>query len=100
MNVDEAARAYDASELRYLLALRAGSDELAEIARATREAADVWQGLAYASFFRIREDRGGSDRTVIEMEIQAEKAEMLKELWTDIASAHAGSCRPENNRSV
>lgn len=97
---EEAARAYDATELRYLLALRDGSEDLAGLATAVREAAEAWQSLAYSAFFRIREDRGGSDRTVIEMEIQAEKAEMLKELWADVASAHAGSYRPEDNRSL
>ena len=83
------ADAYERAEREYLDAVASGATpaELAAAARDVRKAAHGWQSAAYAEFFAERAIGGDADRTVIEKEINAEKAE----LWHDIASAHAGA---------
>jgi hypothetical protein len=87
------ADAYERAEREYLDAVASGATpaELAAAARDVRKAAHGWQSAAYAEFFAERAIGGDADRTVIEKEIDAEKAELLSELWYDIASAHAGA---------
>jgi hypothetical protein len=81
---------YERAERAYLDAIASGatSADLAAAARQCNEIAHDWQSAAYAEFFSERGIRGEADRTVIEKEIEAEKAELLSDLWRDIASAH------------
>lgn len=81
---------YEEAEAPYLSALADGrpSEELAALADAIRVAADEWQRVAYKAFFSLRDQFGDCDRTVIELEIDAERAEMLQDLWRDIRDAH------------
>ena len=81
---------HQAAEDAYLAALRqrTPNDELAPLAAAAASAADQWQLAAYPEFFERRDVLGGADRTVIELEIDAERAELLHGLWVDIGDAH------------
>jgi hypothetical protein len=83
---------YEDRELAYLLAVKEGADvkKLAAAAASAMEAAREWTRIAYQAFFEERERRGGEVREVIEKEIEAEKAEMLADLWGDIAAVHRG----------
>jgi len=87
------AEDYEAAEGSYLDALRVGASpsELATAARAVSSAAAAWESAAYRRFFDARASEGDIAREVIEMEIEAEKAELLHELWADIAAAHAAA---------
>lgn len=84
---------YERAEQAYLAAVASGATpaELAAAARQVSETAQVWESAAYAVFFSEKGIRGEADRTVIEKEIEAEKAELLRELWGDIASAHGAT---------
>ena len=81
---------YERAERAYLAAVASGATpaELAAAARRVSQTAHEWELAAYAEFFSEKGIRGEADRTVIEKEIEAEKAELLRELWGDIASAH------------
>lgn len=95
--VDDAESAYEDAERSYLLALDDGTgrDELARRSRLVETAAGDWEKIAYATFFARRVQIGGTHRRVIELEIRAEKAELLRELWADVSAAHAGKYRAE-----
>lgn len=84
---------YERAERTYLDAVASGATpaELAAAARRVSETAHEWESAAYAEFFSKKGIRGEADRTVIEKEIEAEKAEVLAELWHDIASAHGAA---------
>jgi hypothetical protein len=88
--VDSTIEAYERAERSYLDAVKRGaaSDELALIARRVADSAREWQSAAYKQFFTLRDTYGEAARVVISMEIDAEKAELLSELWQDIAVAH------------
>lgn len=60
----------------------------ADLARAVNEAAVAWETAAYAEFFALRSTLGETARRVIEAEIDAERAELLRGLWADIADAY------------
>jgi hypothetical protein len=83
---------YEKRERAYLAAVSGGAnrDELGTLAAAASDAAGEWQSIGYRAFFDLRERLGPNSREVIEKEIEAEKAEMLSELWRDIATAHRG----------
>lgn len=88
--LSELERRYDECDQVYLDALRAGKDDaLLTAAQRAWEAAAAWQAEAYRRFFAEREAKGGTDRLVVDLEIVAEKAEVLTELWADFAAAHA-----------
>jgi hypothetical protein len=94
--VDESAEAlaskYDAVEHAYLLAVQDGESDrqlLGMLASAVRDAARAWESAAYKEFFSARESGKVTGQGLIEMEILAEKGEVIAELWEDIAAAHA-----------
>ena len=84
------AEGYESAERSYLDAVRggAGPHELASAARRVWDSAREWEASAYEQFFAQRGTDGEAARAVIEKEIEAEKAELLRELWADIAAAH------------
>jgi hypothetical protein len=87
---DEEDDKYEASERAYLLAVREGESNrqvLGTLAAAVHDAAKAWESAAYRRFFSARK-AGVTGQELIEMEINAEKGEMLAELWADIADAH------------
>lgn len=81
---------YEAAERAYLEALASGqsASSLAVAAKAASDAARAWEAEAYKDFFAARDTQGGDARGVIEKEIAAEKAELLREVWADLAAAH------------
>jgi len=98
--VNESAEAlatkYDAVEHAYLLAVRNGETDrqlLGTLASAVRDAARAWENAAYKEFFSARESGKVTGQGLVEMEILAEKGEVIAELWEDIAAAHAGRYR-------
>ena len=84
---------YEASERTYLEAVASGKSapSLAVAAKAKSEAAGAWEAEAYRDFFTARDAQGGEARAVIEKEIEAEKAELLREVWADLAAAHVSA---------
>jgi hypothetical protein len=88
--VDLTATGYERAERSYLDAVKRGAeqDELAVAARRASDSAKEWQSIAYKQFFALKDTNGETARVVISMEIDAEKAELLHELWHDIAAAH------------
>lgn len=95
-SADAAARTYDAAEHAYLLAVRDGEPDrqfLGTLATAVRDAAKAWESAAYKEFFSARDSGTVTGQRLVEMEILAEKGEVLAELWADIAAAHAGRYR-------
>ncbi len=88
---DAAIQLYEDAERDYLASLRAAAanPKLAQAAERVRAAAEAWCAAAYGEFFAERATQGGTVRPVIELEIDAERAEMLKELWRDIGAAHS-----------
>lgn len=87
------ADGYERAERSYLDALKGGAapNELAVAARQVSDSAKEWESVAYEQFFAQRSTDGGTARAVIEKEIEAEKAEVLRELWDDIAAAHTAT---------
>lgn len=83
---------YDECEGAYLAVIREGGERPALVAAATAvaQAAHAWEASAWRAFFDQRERLGASAREVIQREIEAEQAEVLAELWDDIAAAHRG----------
>lgn len=81
---------YGRAERAYLDAVKNGaaSEQLLLAARHVCETAREWESSAYEQFFARRSAEGAAARVVFEMEIEAEKAELLHELWNDIAAAH------------
>lgn len=97
---DESAEAsgkrYDAAEHAYLLAVQNGEDNpqlLGTLASAVRDAAKAWESAAYKEFFSARDGGKVTGQALVEMEILAEKGEVLAELWEDIVAAYAGRYR-------
>lgn len=86
---DEHSAAYETAEAAFLGGLKASKErqDLARLAAAVADSASALVAAAYPEFFRLREEKGETDRIVIEAEVQAEKAELLSELWRDIAAA-------------
>jgi len=84
------AEMYETAEANYLAAVRLHSPDvnLGELAHAVATAADSWQASAYREFFDARDRFSETDRAVIQLEIEAEVAEALHGLWTDLATAH------------
>jgi hypothetical protein len=84
------AQEYERAEANYLAALRLhdASTDLVRLAESVASAADSWQRAAYEEFFGVRDSLGSSDEGVSQIEIEAEIAEALFGLWTDIAAAH------------
>jgi len=80
---------YDAAEAQFISAVRAGHDRevLRELAAEVAAAAVEWQSTAYAAFFAERERSTEASRPVIELEIEAERAELLSGLWADLSAA-------------
>lgn len=88
-DADESAAQYERAEVAYLDAVRLGrSSDLAASAIAVADAANVWQAAAYARYFQTKAQLGENSGDAIQDEITAEKAEVLAELWSDIADAH------------
>ena len=86
---DDPADRYDSSEAAYLDRVRQSRySELTEAANAVAEAAKAWQTAAYATYFETKSQQGESTGAAVQDEISAEKAELLAELWSDIADAH------------
>jgi hypothetical protein len=88
---DEAS--YDESERAYLLAVSDGQSDrhrLGTLATAARDAAREWARAAYERFFSARDVGLVTGQQLTEMEIFAEKGELLAELWDDIARAQEG----------
>jgi hypothetical protein len=88
--LDPVREAYEAVEAIFLARLRqdGSREELAAAARAVHEAADAWQSKAWRWYFNRRDALGETHHDVIEVEIDAERSEMLSELWLDLASAY------------
>src|SRR5438093_183004 len=74
---------YESAEADYLEALRTAAEprQLAAASGRASNAARDWAAAAYQEFFAMREALGANSREVVEQEIQAEKAELLQELW-------------------
>jgi hypothetical protein len=90
---ESALEGYEEAEAAYLASLRAQltHDQLALKAAAVRSAANRWQAAAYRDFFQVRDQKGPTDRDVIELEIDAERTELLFDLWSDVWRAHEDS---------
>lgn len=87
---ERAEQEYDTADAEYMLLVpNADQITLMEAATRARNAARQWQKLAYEEFFAARDIYGDTDRSVIVLEIEAEKAEVLTSLWTDLAFAHS-----------
>ena len=82
---------YEEAETRFLAAVRDGNDRavLQALAAEVAVAAKSWESSAYPAFFAERERSGGASREAIELEIDAERAELLRSLWNDVAAAFA-----------
>lgn len=80
---------YEAAEREFLdrARRRASSADLAEAASAVHAAAKTWESEAYREYFASRERLGDGAPEVIELEIDAERAELLAGLWFDLAAA-------------
>lgn len=81
---------YETAERGFLDRVRQGasSADLAASAREVHAAADAWESGAYREFFASRDRLGGHTREVFELEIDAERAELLAGLWADLAAAY------------
>jgi hypothetical protein len=96
--------AYEQAERRYRLALaqRAEYETLASLAVELRRVADELERTAYRDMFELREtarrnpEDQDADDLWREADDQAEKAELLHELWAAIAAAYEG--KVENDR--
>jgi hypothetical protein len=86
---DELWEAYEAAERRYrnALAARASHEALATAAEQVCEAADKLETVAWRDAIAAGED--GAD-AAHNLELEAEKAELLHELWADMAAAYRG----------
>ncbi|MHB8507063.1 MAG: hypothetical protein ACYDGR_00230 [Candidatus Dormibacteria bacterium] len=87
---------YSEAEAAYLAGLRAAESarELAALARAAHLAASAWSKAAYAEFFELRARLGEAESDVIELEIDAERSELVAEIWRDISRAQSGDSGP------
>jgi hypothetical protein len=86
---DDPADRYEQAEAAYLDRVRKGSvSDLGEAATSVAEAAKAWQTAAYARYFETKAALGEASGGAVQDEITAEKAELLAELWSDIADAH------------
>jgi hypothetical protein len=93
-STDDPASRYDSAEAAYLDRVREGrASELSASATAVAEAAKAWQNAAYARYFETKAELGESSGAAVQDEISAEKAELLAELWSDIADAHRAADR-------
>jgi hypothetical protein len=93
------AERYDAAEQAYLLAVQSGESDrrlLVGLASAVRDAARALEKAAYKEFFSARDQRHVTGQELIELEIAAEKGEVLAELWEDLLQAHSGRYRLPN----
>ena len=84
---------YEEADGAFVGAIRRGAPppELAHLAKVVNEAAAAWETTAYKEFFALRSALGETARRVIEAEIDAERAELLRVLWADIADAYRES---------
>ncbi|MGI8427732.1 MAG: hypothetical protein ACR2OB_00105 [Solirubrobacteraceae bacterium] len=91
-DVDFASARYETAERSYLGSLNGSAPrpEFHAAARMLAEAAGDWETAAYRHYFAFGDDPTTADAKRA-AEIQAELAEMLNELWRDIADAHAGA---------
>lgn len=88
-HLDHLAQRYDERDEAYLRAVREGRlAELRTLAQEAAEAARAWEAEAYRRYFAARKAEGPDHEDVIGLHIGAEKAEVLAELWTDLAAAH------------
>lgn len=95
-SAEASAERYDAAEHAYLVAIRDGESDrqlLGTLASAVRDAARAWESAAYREFFSARDGGKVTGQPLVEMEIFAEKGEMIAELWEDMVAAHAGRYR-------
>ena len=93
-STDDLAGRYDSAEAAYLDRVREGrASELTESAIAAAEAAKAWETAAYARYFETKAKLGETSGAAVHDEISAEKAELLAELWSDIADAHRAADR-------
>ena len=85
----DAADGYERAEAPYLELLRqARIPELTEAAASVAVAAKVWESAVYSAYFITKAAEGVKSGAAIQDEIIAENAEVLAELWNDIADAH------------
>jgi hypothetical protein len=100
-SAEAAAAKYDPAERAYLLAVRDGVSDrqlLGALASTVRDAASAWESAAWKEFFSARDRGTVTGQDLIEMEILAEKGEVIAELWEDIVQAHAGRYQAPVNR--
>lgn len=87
--LDHASRRYDAAESAYLTGIREGisPERLTEMAEAACSAAEHWMRTAYDRFFCLR-DAEESPEAARQVEIEAEVAESVADLWRQLVNAH------------
>jgi hypothetical protein len=79
---------YEKAEAAYLSALRADAPrvELASLAKAVAEAAAAVESAAWPEHFAAQ--KAGNDDLIRDTDNLAERAEVVAELWRDIAGAY------------
>lgn len=81
---------YEEAEAAYLDALRADAPraDLASLAKGLAEAAAAVESMAWPQHFAAQ--KSGVEDQIGETDIFAERAEVVAELWRDIAAAYEG----------
>ena len=90
-DADVAASSYELAEHAYLAALQAneGRAALAAAAERVAEAAKAWNTACYSVYFALR-DATGNAQLQRNADNEAERTEVLSEMWRDIAAAYTG----------